>query len=153
MTRPCCPEAPTEATSLLNFPILRIGYLYDKGFHGINKQFSEGQLSVFLLQGVATWQSLGFRKYLILNHHQTTTGAKPSAERLELYLILNHHQTTTTRGLPSHATTLYLILNHHQTTTARTRNWWRSKLYLILNHHQTTTWRLYFWTWWRCILS
>ena len=49
MTRPCCPEAPTEATSLLNFPILRIGYLYDKGFYDINKQFSEGQLSVFLL--------------------------------------------------------------------------------------------------------
>ena len=62
MTRPCCPEAPTEATSLLNFPILRIGYLYDKGFYDINKQFSEGQLSVFLLQGVETWQSLGFRK-------------------------------------------------------------------------------------------
>ena len=36
--------------------------MYDKGFHGINKQFSEGQLSVFLLQGVATWQSPGFRK-------------------------------------------------------------------------------------------
>ena len=49
MTRPCCPEALTEATSLLNFPILRIGYLYDKGFYDINKQFSEGQLSVFLL--------------------------------------------------------------------------------------------------------
>ena len=49
MTRPCCPEAPTEATSLLNFPNLRIGYLYDKGFYDINKQFSEGQLSVFLL--------------------------------------------------------------------------------------------------------
>ena len=82
MTRPCCPEAPTEATSLLNFPILRIGYLYDKGFYDINKQFSEGQLSVFLLQGVETWHSPGFRKYLILNHHQTTTlGAKPSAER------------------------------------------------------------------------
>ena len=62
MTRPCCPETLTEATSFLNFPILRIGYLYDKGFHGINKQFSEGQLSVFLLQGVETWQSLGFRK-------------------------------------------------------------------------------------------
>ena len=62
MTRPCCPEALTEACSLLNFPILRIGNLYDKGFHGINKQFSEGQLSVFLLQGVETWQSLGFRK-------------------------------------------------------------------------------------------
>ena len=49
MTRPCCPEALTEATGLLNFPILRIGYLYDKRFYGINKQFSEGQLSVFLL--------------------------------------------------------------------------------------------------------
>ena len=49
MTRPCCPEALTEARSLLYYPILRIGYLYDKGFYGINKQFSEGQLSVFLL--------------------------------------------------------------------------------------------------------
>ena len=47
--RPCCPEALTEAPRLLNFPILRIGYLFDKRFYGINKQFSEGQLSVFLL--------------------------------------------------------------------------------------------------------
>ena len=101
MTRPCCPEALTEATSLLNFPILRIGYLYDKGFHGINKQFSEGLLSVFLLQGVATWQSPGFRKYLILNHHQTTTASCMYRSSCRLYLILNHHQTTTLDGMTS----------------------------------------------------
>ena len=93
MTRPCSPKALTEATSLLNFPILRIEYLYDKGFHGINKQFSEGLLSVFLLQGVATWQSPGFRKAGLCDKKNMCHFV--SKLMVLLYLILNHHQTTT----------------------------------------------------------
>ena len=139
MTHPCCPEALTEAPRLLNFPILRIGYLFDKGFHGINKQFSEGQLSVFLLQGVATWQSPGFRKYLILNHHQTTTSVPNELRCAVLYLILNHHQTTTLCLAVIAPQVLYLILNHHQTTTGIFCSLLYGWLYLILNHHQTTT--------------
>ena len=138
-TRPCCPEALTEAPRLLNFPILRIGYLYDKRFHGINKQFSEGLLSVFLLQGVATWQSPVFRKCLILNHHQTTTSTGIRLQRRLLYLILNHHQTTTISPFSQTIITLYLILNHHQTTTLPEHGLFLLQLYLILNHHQTTT--------------